>query len=412
MKTVKKFSRAFPGCAIFSAAIILSGVVGFFFRGINFGIDFVPGLVEEVRIAPGAVDVTYSGSATISLSVSSVSLDAVITGTGAENETKSFAFGQYPTVAKIAEALSAIDGVSATVKNSPSADSYGIYVDNASTLRLSSDSAVRLFVPSESSAVTIDDVRASLSSQNAVVKELGADSNRSFQIRVADSKNTDSAALQDEILGCLRGKFGSDNIAIVKTDFVGSGFSKSIAFKSVLLAVVTLLAIWIYAAIRFHWDFALGAVIALIHDCLVMFAFIVWSQVEFSTTTFAAVLTIFGYSINATVVIFDRMRQNIRLVKTKNFNDIIDSSISETFSRSIITTVTTLFASLSLMIFTSGSIRDFSVVLTVGLISGCYSSMFISSGFVSFARRNWEPGEFANHVRPHSDKNVISFSKA
>jgi preprotein translocase subunit SecF len=143
-----------------------------------------------------------------------------------------------------------------------------------------------------------------------------------------------------------------------------------------------------------------------------MFAFIVWSQVEFSTTTFAAVLTIFGYSINATVVIFDRMRQNIRLVKTKNFNDIIDSSISETFSRSIITTVTTLFASLSLMIFTSGSIRDFSVVLTVGLISGCYSSMFISSGFVSFARRNWEPGEFANHVRPHSDKNVISFSKA
>ena len=133
-----------------------------------------------------------------------------------------------------------------------------------------------------------------------------------------------------------------------------------------------------------------------------MFAFISWAQVEFSTTSFAAVLTVFGYSINATVVILDRVRENIKLVETKSFKTILDTSISETLTRSVITTVTTLFAAVSLLVFTTGSICDFAKILTVGLISGCYSSMFISSGFISWVRRNWQPGEWADHVRPHN----------
>ena len=141
-----------------------------------------------------------------------------------------------------------------------------------------------------------------------------------------------------------------------------------------------------------------------------MFSFISWTQVEFSATSFAAVLTIFGYSINATIVILDRVRENINLIQTKKFNDILNASISETLSRSIITTVTTMFASVALLIFTSGSIKDFAIVLTVGLVSGCYSSMLIVPGFVSLMRRNWEPGEFAKHVRPHNNKNVLSFN--
>ena len=138
-------------------------------------------------------------------------------------------------------------------------------------------------------------------------------------------------------------KFGKTDVAVVKTDFVGSGLSKNLAWKSVVLAIVTIFLIWGYASIRFHWDFALGAIIALLHDCLIMFAFISWTQVEFSTTTLAAVLTIFGYSINATVVILDRVRENIRLVQTRDFKDILNRSIGGTMSRSIITTVTTLF---------------------------------------------------------------------
>lgn len=409
MKTVKKFSKAFPVCAVISFLIIAAGVAGYFIKGINYGIDFVPGLVDEVRIAPPAISVTYSGTATASIEASNLALDLIISGAGAENETKSFTFGQNPTVGDMVKALNSVEGINAVLLSGESSDSYGLYLDSASTSRLYSDSALKLYVAKEDPSVNIDTVRASLSSQNVVVKELGVDGNKSFQIRAAISDDSVSVEkLQDGIMTSLHDKFGSDNVAIVKTDFVGSQFSNSLAYKSIALALVTLLIIWGYATIRFHWDFALGSIIALVHDCLIMFTFISWSQIEFSTTTFAAVLTIFGYSINATVVILDRVRENIRIVQTKDFRDILDTAITGTLSRSIITTVTTLFASISLLVFTTGSIRDFAVVLTVGLISGCYSSIFISGGVIALARRHWEPGVHANHVRPHENKNVIS----
>lgn len=409
MKTVKKFSKAFPVCAVISFLIIAAGVAGYFIKGINYGIDFVPGLVDEVRIAPPAISVTYSGTATASIEASNLALDVIISGAGAENETKSFTFGQNPTVGDMVKALNSVEGINAVLLSGESSDSYGLYLDSASTARLYSDSALKLYVAKEDPSVNIDTVRASLSSQNVVVKELGVDENKSFQIRAAISDDSVSVEkLQDGIMTSLHDKFGSDNVAIVKTDFVGSQFSNSLAYKSIALALVTLLIIWGYATIRFHWDFALGSIIALVHDCLIMFTFISWSQIEFSTTTFAAVLTIFGYSINATVVILDRVRENIRVVQTKDFRDILDTAITGTLSRSIITTVTTLFASISLLVFTTGSIRDFAVVLTVGLISGCYSSIFISGGVIALARRHWEPGVHANHVRPHENKNVIS----
>ncbi|MEE0894063.1 MAG: protein translocase subunit SecF [Treponema sp.] len=409
MKTVKKFSKAFPVCAVISFLIIAAGVAGYFIKGINYGIDFVPGLVDEVRIAPPAISVTYSGTATASIEASNLALDVIISGAGAENETKSFTFGQNPTVGDMVKALNSVEGINAVLLSGESSDSYGLYLDSASTSRLYSDSALKLYVAKEDPSVNIDTVRASFSSQNVVVKELGVDGNKSFQIRAAISDDSVSVEkLQDGIMTSLHDKFGSDNVAIVKTDFVGSQFSNSLAYKSIALALVTLLIIWGYATIRFHWDFALGSIIALVHDCLIMFTFISWSQIEFSTTTFAAVLTIFGYSINATVVILDRVRENIRVVQTKDFRDILDTAITGTLSRSIITTVTTLFASISLLVFTTGSIRDFAVVLTVGLISGCYSSIFISGGVIALARRHWEPGVHANHVRPHENKNVIS----
>ena len=409
MKTIKKFSKAFPVCAVISFLIIAAGVAGYFIKGINYGIDFVPGLVDEVRIAPPAISVTYSGTATASIEASNLALDVIISGAGAENETKSFTFGQNPTVGDMVKALNSVEGINAVLLSGESSDSYGLYLDSASTSRLYSDSALKLYVAKEDPSVNIDTVRASLSSQNVVVKELGVDGNKSFQIRAAISDDSVSVEkLQDGIMTSLHDKFGSDNVAIVKTDFVGSQFSNSLAYKSIALALVTLLIIWGYATIRFHWDFALGSIIALVHDCLIMFTFISWSQIEFSTTTFAAVLTIFGYSINATVVILDRVRENIRVVQTKDFRDILDTAITGTLSRSIITTVTTLFASISLLVFTTGSIRDFAVVLTVGLISGCYSSIFISGGVIALARRHWEPGVHANHVRPHENKNVIS----
>lgn len=414
MKAVKNFSKAFLVCAIFSCAVILFGIAGMVVKGVNLGIDFQPGLIEEVRIAPPAIDVTYDGFSTVSLEVSNTGLDVVISGTGSENKTENLVFAQYPTISELAAALNTIDGINAVVRSSANAESYGLYLNSAVSARLSSDVAFHVYVPETTSSVTIDGIRETVASVKGVqVKELGSVDSRSYQIRaqVKSIENTEGSyvivnenqILQDEIIVSLQNAYGAENVAIIKTDFVGSSMSEDLAVKSILLGFLTILLIWLYATVRFHWDFALGAVVALVHDFLVMFTFISWMQIEFSTTTLAAVLTIFGYSINATVVILDRVRFNLKNVKTNKFNDILNKSLTETLNRSIITTITTLFASLSLVFFTTGSIHDFAVVLTIGLLSGCYSSLFISSGFISFVRRNWQGGENANRVRPRKE---------
>lgn len=399
-----KFSKAFLPCAIFSILVIIAGVVGIFVRGINFSIDFVPGLVEEVRVASAAAEVTYNGSATVNVELDSTGLSLVISGAGADNETKTFTFGQKPTVSDMVNALNNVSGINAKVVGAGSADSYGIFVNSMVTSRLSS-TPYKLYVPSENS-VSVDDVRSAVSALDVSVKAMGTEADRSFQIRAKVSKDNEenSQELQNKILSALQAKFGAENVPVIRQDFVGSNWSSSLLTRSILLAVLTIFLIWLYATIRFHWDFALGSIVALIHDFLIMFTFISWFQIEFSTTTLAAVLTIFGYSINATVVILDRLRFNIKNTKATNFNQILDKSLNETLSRSIITTVTTLFASLSLWIFTTGSIETFAIVLTIGLLSGCYSSMFISSGFISWTRRNWQNGEWANHTKPHPNK--------
>lgn len=419
MKTVKKFSKLFLPAWILSGLIICAGIAGVCIKGINFGIDFRPGLIEEVRIASPAVEVKYDGTATVSLEVSTTELDVIVSGTGAENETYEFPFGKYSTVQAVAEGMNSIDGVSAVVKANGSADSYGFYLNSAASAKLSDGVPLYLYVPDTTSAVKIDDIRATVSNVSGVlVKEMGTEENRSYQIRAqiagneSDANKSENEILQESIVQALQNKYGKENVAVVKTDFVGSSMSSSTTLKAALLAFLTILLIWLYATIRFHWDFALGAIVALFHDCLIMFTFITWFQIEFSTTTLAAVLTIFGYSINATVVILDRVRYNLKAVQTNKFNDILDTSLSETLSRSIITTITTLFASISLLVFTKGSIHDFAIVLTIGLISGCYSSIFISSGFISFVRRNWEGGANANRVRPKKTTAISSSSSS
>ena len=137
MKKNFKFSKAFLPCAILSLAIIIAGVVGLFVRGVNFSIDFVPGLIEEIRVAPAAAEITYTGSSTINVELDSTSLSLVITGAGVDNETRTFSFGQNPTVSDMVNALNTVSGVSAKLIGSGSVDSYGIFVNSMVTSRLS-----------------------------------------------------------------------------------------------------------------------------------------------------------------------------------------------------------------------------------------------------------------------------------
>lgn len=394
MKRTMSFNKGFIPCTIISAVIILFGIVGFFTKGINFGLDFKPGLIEEVRVAEPVAEITYDGAAKISLDLSAGQMDLVITGTSANNETRSFNFAVYNTVALLADEVNKVDGVNMTVKNG-SYDTTKLFLNSAVSTVLSNES---LYIyPAGTSEITTDDIREALGEDNIAIKQLGSGADASYQIRMGINEGDAQNELQSSVNEKLYNKFGKENVAIVKTDFIGSGMSKSTTRKSIVMFICVIVLIWAYAAIRFHWDFALGSVIALLHDVLIMFTFITWSGMEFSVTVLAAVLTIVGYSINATVVILDRIRYNLKMMtEAKNFNDILNKALSDTFTRSVLTTVTTLFAVISLFIFTTGSIKDFSLALIVGLISGMYSSIFISSGFISLSRKNWKP-EFGVH---------------
>ena len=400
MKRTMSFNKGFIPCTIISAVIILFGILGFFTKGINFGLDFKPGLIEEVRVAEPVAEITYDGAAKIALDLSAGQMDLVITGTSANNETRSFNFAVYNTVALLADEVNKVDGVNMTVKNG-SYDTTKLFLNSAVSTVLSNEP---LYVyPAGTSEITTDDIREALGEDNIAIKQLGSGADASYQIRMGINEGDAQNELQSSVNEKLYSKFGKENVAIVKTDFIGSGMSKSTTRKSIVMFICVIVLIWAYAAIRFHWDFALGSVIALLHDVLIMLTFITWSGMEFSVTVLAAVLTIVGYSINATVVILDRIRYNLKIMtEAKNFKTILNKSLSDTFTRSVLTTVTTLFAVLSLFIFTTGSIKDFSLALIVGLISGMYSSIFISSAFISLSRRNWKP-EYGVH---HSLKNA------
>ncbi|MDD5790278.1 MAG: protein translocase subunit SecF [Spirochaetia bacterium] len=219
---------------------------------------------------------------------------------------------------------------------------------------------------------------------NASVKSAGGEN--SYQIRTESGESVENA-----VKAALSEKYGSENVVVEQSQSISAQFSKSLIRDSIVLVLATLVLIFAYTLFRFKWDAALGSVIAVIHDALIMVSFFSWSQLEFTTTSIAAILTIIGYSINATVVILDRVRSDMKIVEAKSFKDILNSSLTSTLSRSVITTVTTLFAVLSLVVFTTGDIKNFAIALVVGLISGCYSSLFIAGAFISLVRKNWKP---------------------
>ena len=387
MKKVIQFSKFFPCAVVLSAAIIISGIVSVATRGINFGLDFKPGMIEEIKIASTVLEVTYNGTATVSLEANEGGVDLVVSGIGEENRTESIPYSSVETVSELAAKMNTVNGVSAHIKKEMILPKEGLFVNSGSSKNLG-EKPLNLFVNDESANVTADDVRSALAEFNNVdVKEVGEGSDRAFQVRMGVTGD-EGKTLQADANKALTEKFGADKVAFVKSDFIGAQFSQSLIRDSIILVLATLILIFIYSAIRFHWDFALAAVIAIIHDSLIMVSFISFIQMEFSTTTLAAILTIIGYSINATVVILDRVRSDIKVVEAKTFKEILNSALSSTLSRSIITTVTTLFAVLALFFFTTGTIHDFSLALTVGLISGCYSSIFIAGAFILCVRKN------------------------
>lgn len=394
MKKIIHFSKAYIPCVILSCVIIILGIVSVFTRGINYGIDFKPGLIQEVRIVPPAINLTYEGSANVSVEVNSSGVTLVITGS-TENDTIPFYYGQNPTINEMVSSLNSVDGIKAEALISGSESSTGLFA-NSEVSSVLSKTPLSLYRASAKPLATVDQVRDSLSGLTGIsVKETGKGSDLAFQIRAGDDGKDKEVrnTRRNQIYNALSDKFGKENIAIVKTDFIGSSFSQKLVFGSIALVLATLGLICLYASIRFKWDLAIAAVLAIIHDALIMLSFVTFTQMEFSSITVAAILTIIGYSINDTVVVLDRIRENIKISNLKSFKEIWDLSQSEMISRTIITTVTTLLAVMSLYIFTSGSMKEFALALAVGMISGVYSTIYIAGSFACLCRRNWKPSD-------------------
>jgi preprotein translocase subunit SecF len=388
MKRIIRFSRYFLPAAVFSLILIVLGIVGYVFKGgFNLGVDFRAGLMQELQFAPAALSLTYSGPGNASVSLDRSNFFIVVSGSGVEGVTHSFPYSAYATIDALGAALGGVEGIGVSVSGPGSVPS-GQLVGNAyGEPQLGEEPYVVHYLPVNAAPIDIGEVRAGLVSLGTVsVQVLGEPAERRFLIRLDDNELDKSSGIAAEriIPATLERYFGAGEVVVTRSDKVDSRFSKNLTDQAGLLMGLTLLLILVYASIRFKPQFAIGAVLAIAHDALIMVAFIAWTRMEFNTTSIAALLTILGYSINDTIVIFDRIRETRRIYPEDSFVDILDRALSETLGRTLITTLTTMLAVSALYIFTTGSMKDFALALLVGMVSGVYSTIFIASGFANF----------------------------
>lgn len=203
-------------------------------------------------------------------------------------------------------------------------------------------------------------------------------SEHDLSIRVGNKGNSNLEQNVELIKSALQKNFPYE-FEYRKVDYVGPQVGSQLIKSGILALFFSFLGIMIYMWIRFEWYFALGVVIALVHDAILTLGFMSFTQLDFNLSTIAAILTIIGYSVNDSVVIYDRIRENIRKFVQKPMDQIINLSVNETLSRTTLTVLTTLLANLALVIFGGEAIHSFSLLVFFGIIAGTYSSIFISA---------------------------------
>jgi preprotein translocase subunit SecF len=236
--------------------------------------------------------------------------------------------------------------------------------------------------------VSIPDVRRALESINlggSEIQDFGREGDNEYLIRL-EKTSTEIGALGEQLKKALADQFGADKFEIRRIEFVGPKIGEDLRYRGVMSVIVATIMMGIYIWFRFELRFGIGAVIALIHDVLVTVGALIVANYEFDLTIIAALLTIVGFSVNDTVVICDRIRENMRKIKRETLENIVNTSINETLSRTILTTGTALMVLFALYLLGGAVIRPFAFALIVGFISGVYSTIFIASPVILF----WE----------------------
>ncbi|MCF7953684.1 MAG: protein translocase subunit SecF [Spirochaetales bacterium] len=383
MKNIVNFTKLRFIMFVLSILLIIGGLVGTAVQGgFNFGIDFQAGLSQRVQIAPAALEVRYTGSGDVRLNMNDGTV--IIELRDAEGvRSWTFPADEYTTVQSLAQGLQELENITAEVVGSGNASTESITTGLGLPFELmDSEDVARLNVKNTDSAsyIGINEVRNALQELSSLqVQVVGAPHEQEFLIRTEDDQGGQKEALENKLSTMLGEAFGEDDVLIKRSDYVGPRFSADLAQQSIVLVIAALVLILAYVWFRFRLGFAISSITALAHDILIMVGFIGVSQLEVNTATIAAVLTIIGYSLNDTIVVFDRVRENTSLMVDRPFETVINASITQSLSRTLITSLTTLLAVLALYIFGTGSIQDFALNLIVGIFIGTYSSIFIAS---------------------------------
>ena len=208
-------------------------------------------------------------------------------------------------------------------------------------------------------------------------------------IRIENSTNLDANADMSSI-ELIHSSLGND-VIIQRTEIVGPKVSSELIQKGIIAIIIAVFLMLFYIWIRFEWQFSIGAVTALIHDVMITMGIFSFLQIEFNLSIIAALLTIIGYSMNDTVVVYDRIRENLRKYKQMNIFDLINQSLNETMSRTLLTSVTTLLALFSLYFLGGEVLKGFTLAMIIGVFIGTYSSVFIASQIILYlnVKRDW-----------------------
>lgn len=224
----------------------------------------------------------------------------------------------------------------------------------------------------------LDAIRKNMEQANfgdAIVQNFG--SSEEVLIRLAPREGVKAVDIGDQVLAALRAQ--GDNVEMRRIEFVGPSVGEELTEQGGLAMLVALLCILVYVAMRFEWRFALGSVIALAHDVIITLGLFSILQLEFDLTVLAAVLAVIGYSLNDTIVVSDRIRENFRKIRKGGPEEIINISLTQTLNRTIITSLTTLLVLFALFYKGGALIHGFATALLFGVFIGTYSSIYVAS---------------------------------
>ncbi|MEW5984008.1 MAG: protein translocase subunit SecF [Acidobacteriota bacterium] len=245
--------------------------------------------------------------------------------------------------------------------------------------------------------VSEDRVRAALDRMpgEKVVQKYGAASANEILIRLPQTVQREEGALLEQDVNTARAALEQANLGsfeVVGTEVVGPVIGAQLQRKGILATLFSILGITVYIAFRFRFSFAIGAIAATFHDIFVTLAFLTFFGYDLSLNVVAAILTITGYSVNDTIVIFDRVRENFRIMRRDSLVHIVNTAVNQTLGRTIITAGTTFLAVLSLFVFGGEVLKGFAFTMLVGIVSGTYSTVFIAAAIAILLSRKRETG--------------------